>query len=254
MRNQWEVKWWRVGLVLAIIFVTIYATGIIWEQYADWREINVFLRENPNLANVPIPLPDKSVANLDGSRLELVGLSMQVPWKEIWRRWDFKTVSTVSFKDGPGLDIFDLSRAMVMERAIQSHTKDKQEVEAERRLVGSHALNCCHDLMASELTVKPSELRWWNTFLTRHRTLVRLERKSMDIGDSNAIFEISAGEMRGFQMGNPAAAPYGVTLELFDRNDRRHEIRISQYRANHPFLTQAEVNAIVASIRTVPIN
>jgi hypothetical protein len=252
MRNQWEVKWWRVGLALVILFAALFATGFIWERFADWQQIDAFCRKNPNLAYLPVPLPDKRVANLDGARLELIGLSIQVPWKDIRRQWDFKTARGVSFNEGPTLMIPDLSRAVNMEKAIESHTKNKQETDAARHLVGSPSLNCCYGLMASELSVTPSELKWWNAWHTRHRTLVRLEWKSMDIMKANAIYEISVGEMRGFQMGNPAVAPYEVTPELFDRDDRRHEITISRYRADRPFITQAEVNAIVASIRTVP--
>jgi hypothetical protein len=248
MKNRWEVKWWRVGLALLIIFASLFAVEFVWEQYADWQEIRAFCRENPNLADVPVPLPDKSVATLDGARLEFPGLSLRVPWKDIWRRWD---AQSLTFKDGPVFRI-PTRDASALEKVIQNYAKTKQEADAGRRLVGSQSLNCCYDLMASELTVTPSELRWWNTWPTRRRVVVRLDSKLMDIMKANAIYEISAGEMHGFQMGNPALAPYEVTLELFDRNDLRHEITMSKYRADRPFVTQAEVNAIVASIRLIP--
>jgi len=252
MKNQWEVKWWRVGLALAIVFAVILATGFILDRYFGWHEIQDFCRENPNLADLPVPLSDKSVANLEGAQLQVQGLSFQVPWKEVLRQSDAKTISAVAFKDGPILSIPNRTNALETERLIQGYAKTKQEMDAARRSIGSPALSCCYDLMAGELAVTPSELKWWETWRTQRNTFLRLVRKSMDIMDSNAIYEINAGEMRGFQMGNPSVAPYEVKLELFDRDDRRHEITISQYGANRPFLTQAQVNAIVASIRTVP--
>ena len=74
----------------------------------------------------------------------------------------------------------------------------------------------------------------------------------MEMRDSNAIYRIDADELHGFQFGNPASAPYGIELQLFDRNDRRYDIVISRRSQNTPFLTQPEVNAIVASIRPIP--
>jgi len=56
--------------------------------------------------------------------------------------------------------------------------------------------------------------------------------------------------MRGFQFGDPMVAPYEVTLELFDQIDRPIHLFIGGVGQNQPVSTQAEINALVASIQT----
>jgi hypothetical protein len=242
MKNQWEVKWWRVALALLIIFAALFAVDFIGDQWADWQEVQGFCRDNPNLATVPIPLPDQSIAKLDGTRLEMGGLAFSVPGKEILRRRDFSHLSFVNFEDGLAISTPDGSSGLNLEKSIQANTSSKKEADETRRLLGSRELNCCYGLLASELAITPSGLKWWNTWRTRR------------IGKANAIYEINAGEMRGFQMGNPSVAPYEVVLDLFDQGDRRHEIRINNARADRPFISQSEINAIVASMKPIEKN
>ncbi len=252
MRDMWQVKWWRVGVALLVCFAAMFAAGFVWEQWAGWQLTQEFLRENPNLVAVPVPLPDTRIAQLDGARVAILGLSVQVPWKEVLRQRDFGTMSFVGFKDGGVLMLTSPSITKAIDQRIQSLAKNRQEADAIRETIGSHVSNCCYDLMARELAATPSQVRWWNQWGNGRSNFVLLMRKSEEVMDSSTIYNMSGGEMRGFQFGNPAVAPYGVTLELFDRDDRRHEIRISRYDASSPFLTQAEVNAIVASIHPIP--
>jgi hypothetical protein len=254
MKNMWEVKWWRVALALIIIFAALFAVDFIGEQWADWQEVHDFCRDNPNLATLPIPLPDQGVAKLDGARLEMGGLAFSASSKEILRRRDFSHISFVNFNDGLAISTPDWSSGLDLEKFIQANTRSKKEADETRRLLGSRVLNCCYGLLASELAITPSGLKWWNTWRTRRIAFTRLTTKSIDIGKANAIYEINAGEMRGFQMGNPAVAPYEVVLDLFDQGDRRHEIRINDARADRPFISQSEINAIVASMKPIKKN
>jgi hypothetical protein len=249
---MWRVKWWRVGVALLICFAAFWLAGFIWQEWANWQLAQQFLRENPNLAVVPVPLPDKSVAKLAGTRVAVAGLSFQVPWGEIFRQRGFETRSVVNFTDGEVLMLSDPSHASDTEKALWAFAKTPQQADAFKHAFGPELLNCCYAIMASELAATPSQMTWWNTRTGSAKSFRLLLRKSTQVIDSKAIYELNAGEMRGFQMGDPTAAPYEVTLQLFDRNDRRHEISISQYGAKKPFLAQSEINAIVASIQLIP--
>ena len=46
--------------------------------------------------------------------------------------------------------------------------------------------------------------------------------------------------------------PYRVRLDLFDSADRRYGLIIGTQNDRGPALSQAEVNAIVASLQSVP--
>jgi hypothetical protein len=72
----------------------------------------------------------------------------------------------------------------------------------------------------------------------------------MYITDAKQIYDFNYPGLRGFQLGDPAIPPYKVKLELYDQNDRPYEIVITGKNHNHPFASQAEVNAIAASLHS----
>jgi hypothetical protein len=70
-------------------------------------------------------------------------------------------------------------------------------------------------------------------------------------GTLGPIYPISAGVFRGFQIGNPDVSPYEAHLDLFDGTDRHLAFDISGPEGHGQVLTQAEINAIVASIQQI---
>jgi len=121
--------------------------------------------------------------------------------------------------------------------------------------LGSRRLECIpfgYGNPETAIAVAPANSNWWATFTQSSRRTVLLKLKLIEMHDAKAIYQINANELHGFQFGNPAVAPYEVWLVLFDRNDRRYEISLHRKENNAPFVSQAEVNAIVASIRPVP--
>jgi hypothetical protein len=79
--------------------------------------------------------------------------------------------------------------------------------------------------------------------------LVLLVNKTVGMLDYHDIYTIEAGGMRGFQLGDPAKPPYRVQLHLYDEADRHIRIDIGALGPEGYPLTQAELNAMVASIR-----
>jgi hypothetical protein len=59
--------------------------------------------------------------------------------------------------------------------------------------------------------------------------------------------------MCGLQQGSPSVLPYRVDLMLFDSSDQRYKILIYPLD-DHPTITQAQINAIVASIHAASLN
>jgi len=252
MRNQWEVKWWRVGLALAVLIAALWVGGFVFREWLEWKTTREYLQENHHLDSIPLPVPDKAIAKLDGEHLEQFEFSLQVPWKGVKRKKDSKSVSGVFFNDGESLLIFDPLTAVDSTKAIQGTAKNRQQADAIGRVFGARALSSNYDLMAAEMAVTSSQMKWWAWPQQNDRVFILLGLKSMEMRDANAIYEIGTDEMHGFQFGNPALSPYKVVLQLFDRNGRRYEIMISRSTPGVPIPTQAEVNAIVASIQPIP--
>jgi hypothetical protein len=105
--------------------------------------------------------------------------------------------------------------------------------------------------MAAELQASPDQIHWWDR-KGNVRVGVLLGLKQIEVLDSTAIYRIENKEMHGFQFGNPAVNPHHVTLDLFYVNDRRYELLIASSEKDQQMLTQADINAIVASFRPIP--
>jgi len=74
----------------------------------------------------------------------------------------------------------------------------------------------------------------------------------MILQDWGSVYILNQSNVRGFQEGDPAKPPYRVHLHLFDSADREYEILITPKSKIAPSFTQAEVNAIVASLQPNP--
>ena len=45
MRNQWEVKWWRVGLALAVLIAALWVGGFVFREWLEWKTTREYLQE-----------------------------------------------------------------------------------------------------------------------------------------------------------------------------------------------------------------
>lgn len=76
-------------------------------------------QENPNVSLLPIPLPDSRLAELDGARIERLGISMQTPWKAMEEERDFRGVTSLDFAQARLL-IFDPSGELELDKSIRT--------------------------------------------------------------------------------------------------------------------------------------
>jgi hypothetical protein len=107
-------------------------------------------------------------------------------------------------------------------------------------------------LTAAELAASPDQVRWWKTPRENARNFYLLAMKSRILQDWGCVYILNQGNVRGFQNGAPAKPPYRVDLRLFDSDDREYEILITPKSKAAPSFSQAEVNAIVASLQPNP--
>ena len=243
MTKWWHLSWKRVVIALLAVFAVFWLIGETMEWLAPWREARSMLRDNPCLGVTPTPMPDRSVAPLSGSQLVLFGISLQTPWNGM---------GTISLEPGdaevpfpeqhiairlfePGSDWFLNKMWRLTERG-----------QAGKTIVSSY------NLMAAEMTVTPDQVKWWRRPNQNEATSFLLELKSMNLDGLGTIYTIDSGELHGFQLGNPAIAPYRVRLDLYDAADQHYQFRIDPKDRNRPILTQAEINAMVASIKPIP--
>ncbi len=250
MKGKWQVNWIRVAVGTLICFAALWLVAWASTPLIAWHFAQETIRDNPHLNLVPMPVQDRSVVALDGLQIKHFEYSLQIPWKDVDVERDAKMVFVLHFKRGVALMLFAPSTAVDTVKLIRG--KNEEDTKAVTRLLGARALSSNYDLMAAELAATPAMVRWWATPTENARCITLLNLKSVEMHESNAIYMQSSEEMHGFQFGNPAVAPYRVELDLFDRNDRRYQILIAGKDLTRQALTQAEINAMVASLRPIP--
>ncbi len=246
MSEKTRTGWKRpVGLLLALFCVgwLIYLGAI---RVVIWRFAGEANQTHGTLDVVPTPLSDTSVAVLEGARVEKFGVSFESPWKDITRETNTEDIFDAAFREGPFLMLHDPRRAFDGIKILQGNTYRERQKAMD--LFGPEALRSNYDLMATAAETKPTEVKRWDSFRHYTRINLLLMEKMMFLGPAKAIHPIHSETMRGFQLGDPDAAPYLVKLELFDAKDKKYEFILMGHGRQDPVASQAQINALIASI------
>ena len=244
MQKWWHVSWKRIAIVLAVLFALVWAAGKSMKWLAPWIEARSMLRDNPTLVQLPIPLPDQTLAKLSDSTIVLFGLTVYTPWGR------FGTIQSA-----PGMATIPFP-----ERHIEMLLYEPNQDTFEKKMWNSVPTNSTntaissYKLMAAEMAITPNHVKWWRSPDQNEASSFLLELKSLKLGGMRALYSVNTGHFRGFQEGNPALPPYRVRLDLFDLADYHYEILMSAQSGNGPAFSQADVNAIVASLKPLPRN
>jgi hypothetical protein len=101
------------------------------------------------------------------------------------------------------------------------------------------------------MAATPDRVKWWKAPSQNATDLFLLSQKMFArFGCQGTPDRIASSEVRGFQFGDPAVAPYCVKLDLFDAAGHHYAMTITS-GARGPVIKQAEVNAMVASLRQI---
>jgi hypothetical protein len=201
--------------------------------------------DEPGLSAVPTPLPETGIAVLGGSRIERLGVSIQLPWNSVAKERSLRSVDTLWFSNGVAIALF--SPAMQVDSLGVMRSSGASAIN---RIPGPSAAQSNYAFTAAAMASTPDQAKWWMWPRENARRLLLMTEKSQDALESRTIHPIAAGVMRGFQFGN-ASDPM-VRLILFDTQDRKYMIVIGPKRGAASPLTQSLINALVASLRPLP--
>jgi len=74
----------------------------------------------------------------------------------------------------------------------------------------------------------------------------------MPSGAESGIYQIRAGDFRGFQFGDPRSRPKSIDLEIYNQDGGLGFIFSQPQNTSDPAITQAQINRIVQSLRKLP--
>jgi hypothetical protein len=191
----------------------------------------------------PAHLVDTNRSPLDPERLQAFEYSFQSPWGKVNTRKDLKHATVLLWNDGPIITAFEpVSRS---DSDLMLNPKSDKVHD-----LGPIFVNHGYNSLAAELNATPDEIHWWDRTGSA-RLGYLLAMKELNLQRGSVTYKIENDELRGFQFSDHAVGSLRVTLELFDVNSRRYELTITSPPDSRR-VTQADVNAIVASMHPVP--
>lgn len=248
MTEWWHVSWKRVGVTLLVIFLTPLLLYGAWRlvvfQFGPWAFARFVAAPSFGMNMVPTFPADKSVAHLSGDRIERFGFTIQLPWKEIALDRTFSNTAFLTSKSDAVIEVRSPSGSFDSAKSMRDWANGVPALQEE-------SLRTNYALVSAVMAEKPEQVKWWRTPGQNARDLNLLIRKYFDFQHCGALYSVNFGEVRGIQQGSPAVAPYDVKLDLFDSADKHYEITMGPRMHDRPVVTQAEINAMVASLRPI---
>lgn len=234
-------------VVLAIVAIFVLPIGFAYYF------TNKMIAENPQLANVPEPLPPAPPLKAKPTTLACCGVQFDVPWGPPQERPPDAYLSEFfvyfDFPDGRQISLTRPEKHVDM--LYTPATADPQQREAMKNAYG-FSVESRYDAVHTALQHVPKRLRLMDGWRGMMREVILTSAKMAHMGSGSArIFSFEGPNGRGFQIGDPARSPE-VKVHLFDSNDHHTQLSIRRY-SDSATLQQSEIDYIVRSIRPAPV-
>ncbi|UWZ82980.1 hypothetical protein [Occallatibacter riparius] len=238
--SWWKLRWTRVFTALCVIVPFPVLLAWYLQPWYSARQIGSHMLA---LHVEPARLHDTDRSPVDPERLRAFEYSFQSPWGKVDTRKDLKHATIFLWNDGPILTAFE-----PVSKSDSAQTIDPKRVSVHD--LGLIFVNHGYNSLAAELNATPEQIHWWDRSGSA-RLGYLLAMKELNLQRGSVTYKIENEELRGFQFSDHAIAPFQVTLELFDVNGRRYELTITSPPDSRK-VTQADINALVASFRPIP--
>jgi hypothetical protein len=220
-------------------------------QIGPWRWAHQLVVLDSGINLVPSKLSDESVVPLSGDRITSYGFSLQLPWKDVYLRKSYDSTIVSSTSGGGSLIISDPSSVTVakMDAAMLLGAKGLPGLQKEP--LGSN-----YGLLTAALSTRVDEVKWWKTHNQNIRYTTLLWMKFVAQMQCEGVpipYIANYGAVRGFQFGDPRVSSSCVKLDLYDSGNQHYVILIHT-PGDRRGVNQAEVNAMVASLRPIGAN
>ncbi len=243
-----ETKSARWAIVLAVVALLVGAYAVLYGlQTFAVLSAHVWQREYPELAQVPQPLADTSASTGKGAKAASYGYKFEVPWTDLDNVSPAPGYSTVSFRSGRRIIVFDPTAQTDTVRIMNA--ADPAQFRRSSIAFGGGTFDSNYALYESVLGAAPAQL---SSFMpldqsVRIRALL-LWKESFATNIETGLYSFQLGGVRGFQRGDPARARY-VLVRAFDAQDHQFEIIFAVRPDAIVALTQADINRVLTTLQ-----
>lgn len=210
-------------------------------RYAGWKM--------PIVKRTPTELPDQSIAQASVQKLNYFGYEFEVPWEiDKAKSKQVGQMQLVAFRSGNALLV---SRMAPKEFVKDFLSTGKADPAGLRNLYGGEVLQSDYLLKQRIFEVTPEKVG----LLTPRKEavgsamLLLIKGIMMPSGAESGIYQIRAGDFRGFQFGDPRTRPRSIDLEIYNQDGGLGFIFSQPQNTSDTAVTQAEINRVIQSVR-----
>jgi hypothetical protein len=236
-----------LAIVIAVALIYTYKFG----GATSWiLQARTEAREDPTLANVPIPLGDLSASIVPGTTFSEFGFQFEVPWAARLKSHD-DFVALVYVPEG------ELAAIMFFNPRRQGLVKDMRD-DLAKRGQNPRAANLYldaasdYDLERSTWYATPDQL---SLFFPRRKDVLAATwlniKSSLNQQARTGLYSFTFGKLRGFQFGDPAKS-HSVQVDAFDDQDRKFEFVFGSKPSPIFTIAQADINRVLQTLRPAP--
>jgi hypothetical protein len=213
-------------------------------RYVGWKM--------PMVKRTPTELPDQSITQAPGQKLDYFGYEFEVPWEtDEAKSKQVGQMQLVAFRSGNSLLV---SRMAPKEFVNDFLSTGKTDPAGLRNLYGEGVLQSDYTLKQRILEATPEKVG----LLTPRKEAVEsamlliIKGIMMPSGAESGIYQIRARDFRGFQFGDPRNRPKSIDLEIYNQDGGLGFIFTQRQNAPEPAITQPQINRVIQSLRKLP--
>lgn len=213
-------------------------------RYAGWKM--------PIVKRTPTELPDQSIAQASVRKLNYFGYEFEVPWEiDEAKSKQVGQMQLVAFRSGNALLV---SRMAPKEFVKDFLSTGKADPAGLRNLYGEGVLQSDYSLKQQILEATPERvgLLTPRNEAVESAMLLLIKGIMMPSGAESGIYQIRAGDFRGFQFGDPRSRPKSIDLEIYNQDGGLGFIFTQRQTTSDPAITQAQINRIIQSLQRLP--
>jgi hypothetical protein len=233
-----------VTAIVFCAFLFFYGPALFGLLYTKWET-----RNTPELWIVPTPLTDLSIDQSPGKKFSYLGYEFESPWTEVKKERMGESIAVLNFSDGEVISISNGTDDLkAMKQAATSRGADL------RYIFGDQAASSNYALRSKILNLTPRDLRLFSSRreMVANSILLILKR-IWTTNSKGGMYSFQTEAFRGFQVGSPTKTN-AVEIYAFDAKDCEVKLIIgAEPKANNK-PSQAEINRIVFSLRTIPLS
>jgi hypothetical protein len=262
--TPWEkVSTWRrllgaFGRVATLIALLTVLLTLFGPPVAIFTTARLEAKKIPGVKVTPQPLTDYSVSDAPGTVLSSFGYSFEVPWSGSFNtkgtKKEFVQSGMMLFKFETGQQLLLIAPSN-QNGFLSEMIQDKQLQMANLQPVLGDLTNLsAYDQYSALLNTAPSTIRAFGprADAVRGETLLTIKAIALPAGLETGAFSFEFPDKRGFQIGDPRKSK-SVQLEVFDVSGHNVEV-ICETHKDSVRLTQAELNRILKTLHTIPLD